>query len=151
MLTTPVKSTKSVVMRLLDVTETEYSKALRKIQKQTNDKSGPLFRGSFSFLVSALKTSLQLEAEDLRHVFLKYPTLFTMDERHMTRRLDFLQQDIGCVHEVATGIGGWLGIAYSRMHNAGCFFLTAPITHALCLYVCLYLSHQRLPCLTQIQ
>ena len=55
MLTTPVKSIKSVVMRSLGVSETVYLESIQKIQKQTSDKPGPLFRGSFTLIISLLR------------------------------------------------------------------------------------------------
>jgi len=95
MLTSPVKSAKSVIMKSLGISELEYALALKKLQKQTNQKSGPLFRGGFPFLISYLRTELALSDSDLRHVFFYYPVLFTISESYVFKRILFLKSHIG--------------------------------------------------------
>ena len=95
MLSTPVKSAKSIVMRAFNISETEYLAAVKKIQRQTNYRSGPLFRGNMLFTVAVLREEAGLSDDDLAHVFQHYPTIFTLDYDHISRRLKFLRREIG--------------------------------------------------------
>jgi len=95
MLSSPVKSSKSIVMRSFNISETEYLVAVKKIQRQTNFRSGPLFRGNMLFTAAALREEAGLSDEDLAHVFKHYPTIFTLDYEHISRRLRFLQSEVG--------------------------------------------------------
>lgn len=97
----PVKSSKSVIMRMLGVSDDEYMAGLKKIQKQTNNKPGTLFRGSFPLIVASLKDStlVGLSRRELRTVFLYYPTLFTLDEGYVARRLRYLRGPTGYTAE----------------------------------------------------
>jgi hypothetical protein len=92
MFTEPVKSSKSVIMRMLGLSETEYVVGLAKIQSQTNNKPGTLFRGSLPLIVATLKDPnvVGLSQADLRSIFLYYPTLFTLSEGYLARRLRLL-------------------------------------------------------------
>ena len=77
---TYLKTSKYTVMRSLNITEdSDYDDALKKIQKQSNNRKGfVFFRGNVKFLISFLKKELGLELRDLQTLFKLYPTLFTM-------------------------------------------------------------------------
>jgi len=93
MFTTPVKSSKSVTVRMLGISEAEYVASLHKIGRQTNNKPGTLFRGSLPLIVATLKdpTIVGLSRAQLRQVFLYYPTLYSLDEGYLARRLRHLR------------------------------------------------------------
>ena len=88
--TTPVKSTKSVICRYLGISEAQYAASLRKIQAQTNSKAGSLFRGSFFFISSYLKSELNFDRDEIRQLFVTYPTFFVFSPSHISKQVQLL-------------------------------------------------------------
>jgi len=94
-----VKTAKSVVMRVLRVSEQQYAAALKRIPLQTNNKAGAIFRGNFPFIVASLRDMAGLSDEDLTFLFNTYPTIFTLDYRTVTSHLNFLRKSMGYSQE----------------------------------------------------
>jgi hypothetical protein len=92
MFTGRVKSSKSVVMKILRLSESEYVRSVEKIQRQTNNRPGTLFRGSFPLIVAILEDPvyLGLNRNQVKTVFEYYPTVFTLDEAFLRKRFKFL-------------------------------------------------------------
>lgn len=88
--TTPVKSTKSVIGRHLGISEAQYATSLRKIQAQTNSKAGSLFRGSFFFICSYLKSELNFDRAEVRQLFINYPTFFVFSPTYIRKQVQLL-------------------------------------------------------------
>lgn len=86
----PVKSSKSVIIKYLGISEEEYASSLRKLMAQTNGKAGSFFRGSFFFIAAYLKTDLGLSSQDVKNLFIHYPTLFTFSLTHISERVSEL-------------------------------------------------------------
>jgi len=91
----PVKSSKSVVMRMLNVSEAQYVQSVARIQRQTNFKAGSLFRGSFSFIVASLRSTADCGDADLSFIFENYPTIFTLNHHTVASHLRFLRKTLG--------------------------------------------------------
>jgi len=70
---------------------------IKQVGSQTHNKPGTLFRGSLPLIVASLKDSAMvgLSREDMRRVFSYYPTLFTLDEGYLARRLRHLREVCG--------------------------------------------------------
>lgn len=94
-----VKTAKSVVMRVIQISEKDYEEGIRRIPSQTNNKAGVLFRGSFPFIVASLRDHAGLTIEDLSFLFKKYPTIFTLDYRTVAARLVFFRATLGYSQE----------------------------------------------------
>ena len=90
MFTTPVKSSKSVICRYLEISEAQYAVSLRKIQIQTHNKAGSLFRGSFFFIRSYLQAELNFDKVEIRQLFINYPTFFVFSLGHIRERVQLL-------------------------------------------------------------
>ena len=94
-----VKTAKSVVMRVLRVSEQQYAAALKRIPLQTNNKAGAIFRGNFPFIVASLRDMAGLSDKDLTFLFNTYPTIFTLDYRTVISHLNFLRKSMGYSQE----------------------------------------------------
>lgn len=94
-----VKTSKSVVMRVIQISEKDYEESIRRIPSQTNNKAGVLFRGSFPFIVASLRDHAGMTIEDLSFLFKKYPTIFTLDYRTVAARLVFFRATLGYSQE----------------------------------------------------
>ena len=91
MLSSPVKTIKSIIMKKLELTEVEFAEAIRTVQKQNNDRTAyTFFRGNFNFILSILERRLDFKFGDLRKLFKYYPTIFTMDDGLLNHRISFL-------------------------------------------------------------
>lgn len=93
--TTPVKSSKSVICRYLGITEVQYAASLRKIQTQTNNRAGTLFRGSFFFISSYLRSELDFDRNEICQLFINYPTFFVFSLNHICERVQLLFSKYG--------------------------------------------------------
>ena len=90
-----VKTAKSVVMRVLQISEQQYDDSVKRIPSQTNNKSSVLFRGSFPFIVASLRDYAGLSTSDLSFIFVNYPTFFTLDYRTVNSHLSVLRDTFG--------------------------------------------------------
>ena len=91
MLSSPVKTIKSIIMKKLELTEAEFAEAIRTVQKQNNDRPAyTFFRGNFNFILSVLERRLDFKLADLRKLFKYYPTIFTMNDGLVNHRISFL-------------------------------------------------------------
>jgi len=82
-------------MKTFSLTEAEYSRAVRKTFAQTNNRAGPLGGSTRAFktIVTFLKRELRMTDAELSGVFKHYPTMFTLDPRHVAQRVFFLLND----------------------------------------------------------
>ena len=94
-----VKTAKSVVMRVLKVSEDEYAAGIKRILQQTNNKAGAIFRGNFPFIVDSLREMAGFTQADLTFLFNTYPTIFTLDYKTVASHLGFLRRTIGYSEE----------------------------------------------------
>lgn len=94
-----VKTAKSVLMRVLKLTEQEYAAGVKRISLQTNNKMGTLFRGNFPFIVASLREMAGFQQQDLTFLFNNYPTIFTLDYRTVANHLEFLRYTVGYSQE----------------------------------------------------
>ena len=91
----PMKTSKGLLMKTFSLTEAEYSRAVRKTFAQTNNRAGPLGGSTRAFktIVTFLKRELRMTDAELSGVFKHYPTMFTLDPRHVAQRVFFLLND----------------------------------------------------------
>ena len=84
-------------MRSLDLSEPQYAAAITKLQAQTSGRGGSFFRGSFFFILGYLKSNEGpgLSQDEVRRLFLVYPTLFTFSLQHIVEKVQLLTSKYG--------------------------------------------------------
>lgn len=96
LLSSEQKTSKSVIMKSLNITELEYDIGVAKCKKQSNNRAGFAFvRNNIKFLISFLKEEIECSQQDLRLLFTYYPIIYTMDLIFIQNRFHYLLHDVG--------------------------------------------------------